>query len=339
MIGGRRGDAQASRWSARLLGGAEKCVNTHVETGDLEVAYDMLSHAYGARRFSVTGDGPHRLRLSRDDCGAAWLNRATFSMTLRAEVPRSGTWMVGRVLRGTLGLRSARRDEGYAAGDPYVAAQPGDAYLAAVGAADVDFASLPPALLLTVAEPRSGRPAPIRFTGYRTGSEADVRLWNDTYAHVRGIVRDWPAAGHPLMIGSAARLLAASALSVFPNDALREPAAGDRRDAHPVSLRRAVSFIDDNAHRDISPAQIAGAARVTIRTVQLAFRRHLGTSPMAYVRRVRLDKARVELRTADPATTTVGAVAARWGFGNHSRFTARYQATYGTTPSRTLRGG
>jgi predicted DNA-binding protein YlxM (UPF0122 family) len=39
-------------------------------------------------------------------------------------------------------------------------------------------------------------------------------------------------------------------------------------------VRRAVAFIEEYAHRDISAADIAGAAQVSIRAVQLAFARH-----------------------------------------------------------------
>lgn len=82
-----------------------------------------------------------------------------------------------------------------------------------------------------------------------------------------------------------------------------------------------------------------GAAHVTVRAVQLAFRRHLDTTPMAYLRRVRLE-------TLPPATpgchpddgTTVTAVAARWGFASPSQFAGRYRRTYGQLPSHTLRG-
>ncbi|WP_433291778.1 helix-turn-helix transcriptional regulator [Actinoplanes sp. CA-030573] len=79
------------------------------------------------------------------------------------------------------------------------------------------------------------------------------------------------------------------------------------------------------------------AAHVSIRTIQLAFRRHLNTTPTRYLRRVRLHRVHHELQAADPTTTTVFAVASRWGFGDHSRFTAAYHHTYDTTPSQTLR--
>jgi transcriptional regulator GlxA family with amidase domain len=118
---------------------------------------------------------------------------------------------------------------------------------------------------------------------------------------------------------------------------MREPTIEDRHDAHPANLRRALTFIDENADRGITPTDIALAARVTIRAVQLAFRRHLDTTPTAYLRRVRLDRAHRQLLAADPAVTTVSSVAMRWGFASHSSFTAQYRATYGVAPSGTLR--
>jgi len=42
---------------------------------------------------------------------------------------------------------------------------------------------------------------------------------------------------------------------------------------------------------------------------------------------------------ADPATTTITAVAYRWGFPSASRFTVYYRQAYGIQPSTTLRRG
>jgi transcriptional regulator GlxA family with amidase domain len=125
-------------------------------------------------------------------------------------------------------------------------------------------------------------------------------------------------------------------LATFPSNALTEPTAVDRHDASPATLRRAVAFIDEHARQDITVADIAASAFVTIRAVQLAFRRHLDTTPTAYLRQVRLDHAHHDLATADPALETVTAVALRWGFPSPSRFTAAYHREYGVTPSLTL---
>ena len=83
---------------------------------------------------------------------------------------------------------------------------------------------------------------------------------------------------------------------------------------------------------------IAAAAHVTIRALQLSFRRHLGCTPTVYLRRVRLEHAHRDLIAADPQRETVTAVAYRWGFASHSRFTAHYRDAYGVLPSDTLRG-
>lgn len=111
----------------------------------------------------------------------------------------------------------------------------------------------------------------------------------------------------------------------------------DRRDAHPATLRRAIAYIDANAGRDLSAVDIASAAHVSVRAVQLAFRQYLDTTPMAYLRRVRLDHAHRELQAAAPGDATVTRVAARWGYGQPSSFAAQYRAAYGESPSQTLR--
>jgi len=103
------------------------------------------------------------------------------------------------------------------------------------------------------------------------------------------------------------------------------------------TIRLAVAFIEERARDDIGIADIAAAAFVTTRAVQLAFRRYLGTTPMRYLRQVRLERAHDQLLSADPDRSTVTAVAADWRFANPSRFTAYYRAAYGVPPTHTLR--
>ena len=60
-------------------------------------------------------------------------------------------------------------------------------------------------------------------------------------------------------------------------------------------INRAVRFIDDHAGSDLSMADIAAAANVSIRAVQLAFRRGLDLTPLGYLRQVRLERAHCDL--------------------------------------------
>lgn len=107
---------------------------------------------------------------------------------------------------------------------------------------------------------------------------------------------------------------------------------------HPPLLRRALAYIHDNAHHDITVSDIAAAVNVTPRSVQYSFRRHLSTTPLEYLRRVRLDRAHRELQAADPSVDTVMAIAGRWGFSHAGRFSRIYRQAFGNPPSRTLRG-
>jgi transcriptional regulator GlxA family with amidase domain len=102
-------------------------------------------------------------------------------------------------------------------------------------------------------------------------------------------------------------------------------------------LGRARSFIEENPSLELCVADIARAADVTPRTLQVAFRRHLDTTPMHYLRAIRLAHAHQALRAAERGDgSTVSRVALDWGFQNPSRFAAYYRQAYGRPPSETL---
>ncbi len=104
-----------------------------------------------------------------------------------------------------------------------------------------------------------------------------------------------------------------------------------------ASTRRATDFIERHADRDIGLADIAAAARVGPRALQVAFRRRHGTTPLAYLRQVRMERAHRDLVEADPTRgDTVGGVAARWRFSNPGRFADAYRHRFGRHPSHTL---
>jgi AraC-like DNA-binding protein len=99
----------------------------------------------------------------------------------------------------------------------------------------------------------------------------------------------------------------------------------------------AVDIIEEEAHLALTLSSIAARSHISVRTLQQGFRRHLGTSPMAYLREVRLRRAHRTLLESDPSTVTVAAVAHQWGFTNLGRFAAVHAARYRETPTQTLR--
>ncbi|MFG2342043.1 AraC family transcriptional regulator [Streptomyces yangpuensis] len=105
------------------------------------------------------------------------------------------------------------------------------------------------------------------------------------------------------------------------------------------AVHRAREFCTEHAHEPIGTADMARAAGVAPRTLRDGFRRHLDTTPLAYLRTVRLGLAHRDLTAVAKglARGNVTEVALRWGFTHLGRFTAGYRQAYGETPSQTLR--
>ncbi len=198
---------------------------------------------------------------------------------------------------------------------------------------------LDPRLLAREAGAALGDDAPlIRFSSFRPVDDASARLWKDTVRYVKDCVLGEDDSASPLVLGHCSRLLAAVTLATFPNTIAPEPVLHDRTDSSPVLLRRAISYMEVNAGNDIALADIAEAVHVTPRAVQYMFRRHLDTTPLQYLRRLRMDRAHRDLLVAAHPDQTVTQIAARWGFTHTGRFAVLYRQTFGLSPHQTLRG-
>lgn len=197
--------------------------------------------------------------------------------------------------------------------------------------------------VLRVAAELSGlEPEAVAFTSAAPVSLALADYWRRLSTHVRDDVLSSDALmAAPLVRANTLRHLATTLVTTFPNtalDVLMDPATSDGGQAEPATVRRAVDFMDAHAHEEIGLTEIADAARIGARSLQLAFRRHRDTTPLEYLRRVRLESAHRDLIAGDPTRgDRVEAIAARWGFGHPGRFSVIYREHYGRSPSATLR--
>jgi AraC-like DNA-binding protein len=105
----------------------------------------------------------------------------------------------------------------------------------------------------------------------------------------------------------------------------------------PAAVRDAMDLIEAAPHLPLTTSTLAKQCHVSVRTLQEGFRRQLGMSPMAYLRVVRLRRAHRDLRSADPAHSSVASIAHRWGFTHLGRFAAAHQSMFGETPRQALR--
>ena len=101
----------------------------------------------------------------------------------------------------------------------------------------------------------------------------------------------------------------------------------------PASVRRAIDYIQAHADSAIGLADIAEAACISASSLLRHFGTHLGMSPYAFLRVVRLERARAELQRGGPEA--IRDVALRWGFQNASKFSRAYQEQFGEKPSET----
>jgi len=111
-----------------------------------------------------------------------------------------------------------------------------------------------------------------------------------------------------------------------------------RSAAAPRHVRRAEEFVRGNLDSPITLEDIARAAGVTSRSLQLGFRNFRNTSPMTLLRDERLRRVHEELMAGAPGAS-VTEVATRWGFSHLGRFSQIYKARYGQSPSKTLQNG
>ncbi|MBT8766666.1 AraC family transcriptional regulator [Metapseudomonas boanensis] len=117
----------------------------------------------------------------------------------------------------------------------------------------------------------------------------------------------------------------------------RERMEGDGRPRgiSPHFVRRTEEYMRAHAHEPLTIEQLAEYAGVSVRTLFAGFREFCDTSPMAYLRNLRLEQVHLELSRQPQASVTD--VAFKWGFAHLGRFAQEYKRRYGCLPSETLR--
>lgn len=305
---------------------------TSFVTSDPDVGSARVAEVYADNRLRVTEDSESfHLEQRRADLGAVRLDTFSNSLTTEYTMQPLGQVIIARMLHSELDVWTEQTHRRLGPGDVALLAQADREYATTVHGARMQLVGIDLDLLDEV----DGGPEDAgRRLRYEPLDPARAAAWQRTVRYVADTLLD-DADTSPLVLGSTARLLAASLLSAFAPDDATEPVV--RADALPGLVRRAVAYCDASPDLDIGVADIARACHVSVRTLQVAFRRHLGTTPMTYLRRVRLDRARADLVATDPDEATVTRIAARWGFADAGRFSAHYRDAYGELPRDTLR--
>lgn len=299
-------------------------------TADPEQGHAFLSATYTESRMRMFGPRErYRLRHQYREAGRFAVASLDHSMGVQHDCDPLGYLLLARVLDGRLEVESNGSVVRAGAGDVFRIAPPDSAYTSRFDRLRVQLITVHPAALTEAAQ------ADVQLTGHGLTTPVLARQFGAVVDYIDRTLFGTPGAtSNPLLVGAATRLLAGAVVTTFPrqtDEALPRPT-----DRNPAVIRRAVAFLEEHAHDDIGLAEIAAAAGVTPRAVQFAFRRHLDTTPTAYLRKVRLHRAHDDLVAGDPTRDSVAATAERWGFGNPGRFAAAYRDAFGCSPRETL---
>jgi AraC-like DNA-binding protein len=307
--------------------------------GDGAAALEHLDDVYGTHLRMDLRSGT--VRHSRSGSGGVSFDHLAIDARFTVDADAMQVLVVADVLRGDLeytrdGITDRVRD-----GQSVIAAGWNMPFTGSSEGYDVRTTSIPAAALRAavddIAPERDWRE--IRFHSYVPRSPSAGARWRAT---VDELSQSFPDVGAVVAHGDAVRLLGHTLLQAFPNDVADGIGSWesdrDRRDATPSIVRVAMRVIEERAGEDLSLDELARTCLVSPRSLQYAFRRHLGCTPYAYLRRVRLDLARQALR--DLPDASVGDVAARYGFFNPGRFAADYRQLFDENPRQTvLRAG
>ncbi|MDI5982754.1 GlxA family transcriptional regulator, partial [Amycolatopsis magusensis] len=96
-----------------------------------------------------------------------------------------------------------------------------------------------------------------------------------------------------------------------------------------ATLEKALNWIEENAHRPLTLADIAAAAGMSSRTLARHFHAETGQSPIQWLTGVRVRHAQELLEITDH---TVDRIAAQVGFPSPSNFRTQFAQTVGVNP-------
>ena len=293
-----------------------------------------MSAAYVDAKVRFSGSTEDlRLEHVRYDLGPVRLDSVHHTLTTDYAAGPFGCLQIVRVVDHAMTYETDGHVQHFRPGEVFLAAQPDKSFTARIDQARLQTIGLDLPLLAELTD----EPPLDAVRRFRSDAlpAAQTDFWQRAVTYATSTLSR-PEADAPLIVDAVRRLLASAALTAFTPAVLFD-VPRDRADATPVAVRHAVAYLEANPDLEIGVADVARAAHVSVRALQLAFRRHLDTTPMAYLRRVRLDRVHADLAAADPRETTVTAVTAQWGFNAVGRFSADYRNAYGEYPRDTLR--
>lgn len=308
---------------------------------DVDEASNRLSDVYNSNRLRLAGclqDFRMRLRTSKIGC----LGLATLSFGTEIEIEQSGDRPFVLVTTQISGNSRVTTRAGTAdGGRGFVVVDSAGQLVSKRFSADsercnvrVEQAALDAKCAALLDRPLA---QPLCFSPFGSNNGQVERRWIGLLQMVLGYVgMPLPANAGPIIHNLEEAVLLHLLLEHEHSysDDLRQ-AKGSLAPRH---VKRAEDYIRAHAREPLSLERIAEAVGCSIRTLCDGFHKARGTTPMNFLRQVRMAGVRSDLQGgAQPGG--ISGVALAWGFNHLGRFSADYRRSFGESPSETLRRG
>lgn len=310
---------------------------THFVTSDPAEASALMRAVYSRHRLRVLGAGRQfRMRLQLGKVGALTLTSLGFGT--EAELAMEGQrdfLLVTTQFAGKVEIASGAGRIG--GGSGLVAVDSTDSEIFKRFSADSRrmHVRIERAAIESLCAQLTGRSLhrPLIFQPSIDSRSAAYAHWLDALRQLLGYVRS-PSAS-PLFLRRLEETVMLMLLTEHPHNYSERLCARTPLPA-PRHVKAAEEYMRTNAKSPLTLSDIARAAGISLRTLTQGFRQYRATTPMNYLRDVRLDAARRELQQNSPQAS-VAYVANSWGFGHLGRFAADYRLRFGERPSDTLK--
>ncbi len=306
---------------------------------DVDEASARLSGVYNTNRLRLAGTAKDfRMRMRRSQLGR--LGLATLSFGTEIDIEQAGDRPFVLVTTQISGFSRVSTPDGTAAGGPgFVvvdsAGQPvskrfsGDSERCNVR---IDQAVLDAKCAVLLDRPLD---RPLRFSPFGANGGLARQRWIGMLQMLLGYVGGPQQALVEPIIHNLEEAVLLHLLLEHQHtysEALRNPC----RSLAPRHVRRAEDYIRSHARQALTLESIAAAVGCSVRSLSEGFRQARGTTPMNFLRQVRLEGVRADLANALPGKG-VSELALDWGFNHLGRFATDYRRCFGESPSDTRR--
>lgn len=161
-------------------------------------------------------------------------------------------------------------------------------------------------------------------------------VWRNMMIYLAHLLQDLPSiTTQHTITHQLEQLIINTLLSIHPHN-YTGALNGPNRTLAPRHVKKVEDYIENHADEALSPGSLAAMAGVSVRTLYTGFKDFRQTSPMEYLRTIRLQRARQDLLKQDP-NISITDIAIRWGFTHMGRFSQEYARLFGERPSETKR--